>query len=193
MPTYILYKPFGMLSQFSKEAEHHVTLQEVEFIFPKEVYPVGRLDADSEGLLLLTDDKKLNAALLHPKNKQPKTYWVQVEGAPERSALLPLTKGVEIAINGQKHKTLPAEVEILPAPIDLTERQPPIRFRKNIPTTWVQIVITEGKNRQVRRMFAAIGFPVLRLVRVGVAGLFLNQGILKDLKPGEVRNVTVKI
>jgi 23S rRNA pseudouridine2457 synthase len=75
MPTYILYKPFGMLSQFTKEAEHHITLQEVEFIFPKEVYPVGRLDADSEGLLLLTDDKKLNAALLHPKNKQPKTYW----------------------------------------------------------------------------------------------------------------------
>jgi len=158
MPTYLLYKPFNMLSQFTREAPHHITLADLAFNFPKDVYPVGRLDADSEGLLLLTNDKRLNAKLLHPKNKQPKTYWVQVEG-------------------------------VLADTPNLPERNPPIRVRKSIPDTWVSITITEGKNRQVRRMFAAVGFPVLRLVRVGLAGFMYGEGKIGKMNSGAVVKV----
>ena len=170
MPTYFIYKPFNMLSQFTREAPHHVTLADLAFSFPKDVYPVGRLDADSEGLLLLTSDKGLNAKLLHPKNKQPKTYWVQVEGAPVDADLVPLRRGIDIKIKKKIHRTAPAQVHLLVEIPNLPVRTPPIRVRKSIPDTWVSITITEGKNRQVRRMFAAIGFPVLRLARVGLAG-----------------------
>jgi 23S rRNA pseudouridine2457 synthase len=189
MPTYITYKPFGMLSQFTKEAEQHVTLKDLDFTFSKDVYPVGRLDADSEGLLILTDNRALNAKLLHPQYKQPKIYWAQVEGEPKVVDLLPLQKGIAININGKMHVTAPAKVGLLHTEVSLPERDPPIRFRKNSPTTWIEISITEGKNRQVRKMLAAIGFPVLRLVRVGIAGLFLNQDTLKDLAVGEVRQI----
>lgn len=186
MSTYIIYKPFNMLSQFTREAPHHVTLADLDFNFPKNVYPVGRLDADSEGLLLLTADKKLNAKLLHPKNKQTKTYWVQVEGKPTNEDLLPLTKGIRIKIKGKSHQTAPAKVALIKRPLYLPERNPPIRIRKTIPDTWVSLTITEGKNRQVRRMCAAIGFPVLRLVRVAIAGFHWNQGILKKMEAGQV-------
>jgi len=191
MPTYIIYKPFGILSQFTKEADHHITLKDLDYPFSKDVYPVGRLDADSEGLLILTDNKALNAKLLHPQYKQPKTYWVQVEGQPQVKDLLPLQKGITINVNGKAHATAPAKASLLPNEVSLPERNPPIRFRKNSPTTWVEIIITEGKNRQVRKMLATIGFPVLRLVRVGIAGLFFNQGVLKDIAVGEVRVVEI--
>ncbi len=192
MPTYVIYKPFNMLSQFTREAPHHVTLADLDFSFPKEVYPVGRLDADSEGLLLLTDDKQLNARLLHPKNKQPKTYWVQVEGAPTDGDLVPLRKGIPIKIKKKIHQTLPAVVCLLDKNPNLPERDPPIRFRKSIPDTWISITIVEGKNRQVRRMFAAIGFPVLRLVRVGLAGYIYGKGVLSEMEVGDIVSVKVK-
>lgn len=186
MSTYIIYKPFNMLSQFTREAPHHVTLADLDFDFAKDVYPVGRLDADSEGLLILTADKSLNAKLLNPKNKQPKTYWVQVEGAPNKMDLLPLEKGLMIKIKGKLHRTAPAKAFLLKEIPQLPLRNPPIRFRKSIPTTWISLTITEGKNRQVRRMCAVIGFPVLRLVRVGLAGYQCGKGILKKIGVGEV-------
>lgn len=186
MSTYLIYKPFNMLSQFTREAPHHVTLADLAFDFAKNVYPVGRLDADSEGLLILTDDKSLNARLLNPKNKQAKTYWVQVEGAPKEADLLPLKKGINIKIKGKIHPTAPAKAFLLKETPLLPPRNPPIRFRKSIPTTWISLTITEGKNRQVRRMCAAIGFPVLRLVRVGLAGYFYGAGLLANMKVGEI-------
>ena len=178
-----------MLSQFTREAPHHITLADLTFNFPKDVYPVGRLDADSEGLLLLTNDKRLNAKLLHPKNKQPKTYWVQVEGAPVDADLAPLRKGIDIKIKKKIHRTANAIVHLLADIPNLPERNPPIRVRKSIPDTWVSITITEGKNRQVRRMFAAIGFPVLRLVRVGLAGFTYGEGIIHKMDVGTVIKV----
>ncbi len=186
MATYIIYKPFNMLSQFTREAPHHITLADLEFDFARNVYPVGRLDADSEGLLILTDDKSLNAKLLHPKNKQAKTYWVQVEGAPTEKDLLPLQKGLTIRIKGKIHQTAPAKAFLLADTSQLPPRNPPIRFRKAIPTTWLSLTITEGKNRQVRRMCAAIGFPVLRLVRIGLAGYEYGTGRLAELDVGGV-------
>lgn len=192
MSTYIIYKPFNMLSQFTREAPHHVTLADLDFSFAKDVYPVGRLDADSEGLLILTDDKRLNARLLNPRNKQPKTYWVQVEGAPTDEDLMPLRNGLSIKIKGKIHRTAPAKAQLLEKNPDLPDRNPPIRVRKAIPDTWLSLTITEGKNRQVRRMCAAIGFPVLRLVRIGIAGFEFGKGTLKNLNVGEVRAVVVK-
>lgn len=187
--TYVIYKPYGMLSQFTREIESHVTLADLNFEFKKDVYPVGRLDADSEGLLVLTNNKLLNQKLLNPKAKQQKTYWAQVEGIPKDSDLSPLRKGVEIKIKKNYYTTLPAEVKVLPEETNkhLPERTPPIRYRANIPTTWVELKINEGKNRQVRKMFAKVGFPVLRLVRVGVGKLFLTQTPLEKLQVGEVK------
>lgn len=156
-----------MLSQFTKEAPNHVTLAELDFDFPSDVYPIGRLDADSEGLLLLSNEKALNQRFLNPKGKIDKTYFVQVEGRPTNKDLDPLAVGMEIRIKKKIHKTLPAIAKLIEKP-HLPERSPPIRFRKNIPTTWVSIQLHEGKNRQVRRMFAKIGFPVLRLVRTQI-------------------------
>lgn len=185
MPTYIIYKPFNMLSQFTREVPTHVTLADLDFSFSKTIYPVGRLDRDSEGLLLLTDDKSLNATLLNPKNKSPKTYWVQVEGAPTETDLSPLKTGLSIKIKGKMHHTAPAKATLL-GTVDLPDRTPPIRVRQSIPDTWLSLTITEGKNRQVRKMCAAIGFPVLRLVRVGIAGYQFDKGILKGMQIGQV-------
>lgn len=171
---FAIYKPFGMLSQFTKEAPSHVTLADL-YDFPKEVYPVGRLDRDSEGLLLLTNDKKVNARLLHPKNEHHRKYWVQVEGIPTEAALQHLATGVTIRINKKNYRTLPARVKAIETPTLLPERDPPIRFRKNIPDSWIQLTLTEGKNRQVRRMCAAVGFPALRLVRFSIEGFNLEN------------------
>jgi 23S rRNA pseudouridine2457 synthase len=173
--TYLIYKPFGMLSQFSREAPHHQTLADLAYHFEKNVYPIGRLDADSEGLLLLSNDTSLTEKLLNPKNAHARTYWVQVEQVPTETALQQLQNGLEIKINGQIHKTLPCKVRLLEAAEThfLPERNPPIRYRANIPTAWLEIQLIEGKNRQVRRMTAAIGFPTLRLVRVAIGGLKL--------------------
>jgi 23S rRNA pseudouridine2457 synthase len=177
---FAIYKPYGYLSQFTKEADHHQVLGEL-YNFPKDVYAVGRLDRDSEGLLLLTNDKSLTDRLLHPKNKHRRTYWVQVEGEPNKEALQRLRKGVDIRINKKTHRTQPAQVSILEAAPLLPERDPPIRFRATIPTTWLALTLTEGKNRQVRRMCAKVGFPVLRLVRYSV-----EKVTIEGMKIGEV-------
>lgn len=177
---YLIYKPFGMLSQFTQEVAGQVTLKNLPVTFAKDVYPVGRLDGDSEGLLLLTNDTSLNQALLNPKYRHARTYWVQVEGEVSEEALQRLREGVEIAINGKTHLTQKAKAEALDAP-EVPERKPPIRFRQNIPTSWLALTLTEGKNRQVRRMTAAVGFPTLRLIRAQIGAI-----AFEDMQPGDV-------
>lgn len=164
---YVLYKPYGVLSQFSRPEPHHKTLADF-FHVPKDVYPVGRLDKDSEGLLLLTNDKRLNQHLLNPQHKRPKTYWVQVEGTPTDADLAPLRTGLTIKLKQGPYHTMPAQAKILDPRPAVPERDPPVRFRKTVPDTWLEMVLHEGKNRQVRKMTAAIGFPTLRLIRVGI-------------------------
>jgi len=176
---YILHKPYGVLPQFT-DTEKRPVLGDL-FDFPKEVYPVGRLDKDSEGLLFLTNDKKLNYRLLHPKFGHEREYWVQVEGSPTKENLIALEKGITI----QNEKTKPAKVSILGETVNFPERIPPIRSRKTVPTTWISLTLTEGKNRQVRKMTAAAGFPTLRLIRVRIENLKID-----GLKSGEVREVT---
>jgi 23S rRNA pseudouridine2457 synthase len=173
------YKPYGMLSQFSPEGDRQTLAALGDF--DKDVYPVGRLDADSEGLLILTNDKRLNAALLDPNEKHYRTYYAQVEGDITEEALEKLENGVELNIKGKKHFTAPAQAVRMVDPT-LPLRNPPIRFRKNIPTSWLELRITEGKNRQVRRMTAAVGLPTLRLVRWSIEDL-----TLASFEAGEVR------
>lgn len=163
------------LCQFTKEQADDVTLADLNIPFPKDCYSVGRLDKDSEGLLLLSNDNYLKTLFLNPKTAHRKTYFAQLEGEITSEALQQLRKGVSININGKIHKTLPAEAKIIESTPDLPERNPPIRFRANIPTTWISITITEGKNRQVRKMCAAVGFPVLRLVRYGMEQINLQH------------------
>ena len=181
---FILYKPFGMLSQFTKEGEHK-TLADLGFNFPKDVYPVGRLDSDSEGLLLLTNDKSVNHKLLNPKFKHRRTYLAQVEGFFSEEAKRKLEKGVSISVDGEKYQTLPCKVETIGEPI-LPERNPPIRFRKNIPTSFIKITLFEGKNRQVRKMTAAVGFPTLRLIRIAIEKIDPIAIGVKNLESNEV-------
>jgi 23S rRNA pseudouridine2457 synthase len=159
--------------------------------FPGDVYPVGRLDKDSEGLLIITNDKALTHRLLDPKFEHPRTYWVQVEGIPDREALSQLRKGVSIRIKKQTHRTRPARVELFTSPPALPERDPPVRFRKTVPDSWLSIQLTEGKNRQVRRMCAAVGFPVLRLVRTSIQKISLEKiklppGSVKEMKSADI-------
>ena len=174
MNYYAINKPYGMLSQFTREADHHQVLGDL-FDFPSEVYSVGRLDRDSEGLLILTDDKKLHTKLLNPKWGHERTYWVQVEGVPDEEALAKLCKGVSIQAKKQRFTTLPARAKLLDESPPVRPRNPPIRVRKSIPDSWLELTITEGKNRQVRRMCAAVGFPVLRLIRSRIEGLLLEH------------------
>ena len=179
MPQYfVIYKPFGILSQFSGDEN---TLKNVAD-FPKEVYPVGRLDKDSEGLLLITDDKLLNHYLLNPKFGHERTYLAQVEGIPDKEALESLAAGVEITVDGKSYSTKKAKAT-LAENITLPERNPPIRYRKNVPDTWLELTLIEGKNRQVRKMTAAVGFPTLRLVRWSVENL-----TIEGFEVGEVRS-----
>jgi len=174
---YILFnKPYGVVTQFSGAGP---TLR--DYIDVKDVYPVGRLDHDSEGLLLLTDDGALQHRLTAPKFAHPRTYWVQVEGEPEDDALSHLAEGVIV----QGIPTRPAEVKLLAKEPLLAPRNPPIRFRKTVPTAWIEITLTEGRNRQVRRMTAAVGHPTLRLVRIALGNLRLE-----GLQPGEWRNLS---
>lgn len=163
---FAVYKPFGYLSQFTPEVEGQKTLADLHN-FPKDVYAVGRLDKDSEGLLILSNDKSLTKTLLDPQNKKYKTYLVQVEGAPTDADLSPLRQGMKLRIRKKELYTQPAIATCIAPPV--TEaRTPPIRERKSIPDSWISLSITEGKYHQVRKMCAAIGFPVLRLIRVQV-------------------------
>ena len=187
MRYFLIYKPYGMLSQFTREVDEQQTLADLDFAFPSDAYPVGRLDADSEGLLLLTNDKRVNQRLLQPKAGHERRYWVQVEGVPTTTALAQLTAGVPIRLNGKVYQTRPAVVALLPEPPALPERIPPVRFRKTVPDSWLELRLTEGKNRQVRRMCAAVGFPVLRLVRVQIGNIELGA-----LKPGDVVEIDQK-
>jgi len=169
------HKPYGILSQFSPEpGSQFRTL--AEFGFPPQVYPIGRLDADSEGLLLLSDEADLNQRLLHPRNAHEREYWVQVERIPSADALRQLAQGLII----QGHRTLPCRARLLDPQPTMPPREPPIRVRKSVPDCWLAMELVEGKNRQVRRMTAAIGHPTLRLVRVRI-----GQFRLDDLPPGK--------
>ncbi|EDY17252.1 pseudouridine synthase [Chthoniobacter flavus Ellin428] len=163
------HKPYGVLSQFTPDGSRHRPL--AEFDFPKGVYPLGRLDAESEGLLLLSDEAALNARLLHPTRGHYRTYWAQVERVPTREALTQLERGV--VIGGRQ--TLPCRVWLLDPQPAVSPRVPPIRFRKNVPETWIALELVEGKNHQVRRMTAAVGHPTLRLVRVKIGKFELGS------------------
>lgn len=173
---YAVYKPFDMLSQFTREAGH-LSLADLGFAFPKDVYPVGRLDTDSEGLLLLTNDPRVNQRLLSPDMEHWRTYLVQVDGEIGDMPLKAISDGPVITVNGKKYKTRACEIRKIDEPDSLPERNPPVRFRKNIPTSWVEIRLKEGKNRQVRKMTAAAGFPTLRLIRKSIEDLVLEQMI----------------
>jgi 23S rRNA pseudouridine2457 synthase len=178
--TYLLfYKPYNVLSRFTKDLPQQSSLSDFLKV-GSDVYPVGRLDADSEGLLLLTNDTYLTAKVLEPSSEKSKTYLVQVDGQIHDEAIQQLEKGVSITVDHKKYTTKPCKAVILKSEPVLPPRNPPVRFRKNIPTSWVSITIQEGKNRQVRKMCAATGFPVLRLVRTKIAGLSAE-----NLKPGK--------
>jgi 23S rRNA pseudouridine2457 synthase len=163
------HKPYGVLSCFTPDGSPHRTL--AEFGLPKGVYPIGRLDADSEGLLLLSDEAALNERLLHPRNAHEREYWVQVERVPTPDALARLAKGLVV----QERQTLPCRAWLLEPQPELPPRTPPIRFRKTVPTCWLGLELLEGKNRQVRRMTAAIGHPTLRLLRVRIGRFELSE------------------
>jgi 23S rRNA pseudouridine2457 synthase len=178
---FLIYKPYGMLSQFTTDDPRKRTLGEL-YAFPKDVYPVGRLDEDSEGLLLLTNDPKVNALLLGEGVE--KEYWVQVEGVATEAALAQLRRGVDISVQKRMYHTRPAQARVLaPAP-ELPARVPPIRVRLTVPDCWLAICISEGKNRQVRKMTAAVGLPTLRLVRWRI-----HTWTLAGMGVGEVREL----
>ena len=161
-------KPYGVLSQFTPDGSGNHTL--AQFGFPKNVYPIGRLDADSEGLLVLSNEPRFNERLLHPRHAHEREYWAQVERVPGAKALAEVEEGLTV----QGRKLLPCHAWVLEPQPDIPPRKPPIRFRKTVPTCWIGLELVEGKNRQVRRMTAAIGHPTLRLIRVRIGGFTLG-------------------
>ncbi|UEM23780.1 rRNA large subunit pseudouridine synthase E [Skermanella mucosa] len=173
-------KPYDVLSQFTDREHGRATL--ADYVKIPGVYVAGRLDRDSEGLLVLTDDGALNARIADPRHKRPKTYWAQVEGVPDESALESLRRGVTL----KDGPTLPAGARLIDEPADLWPRDPPIRYRASIPTSWIELTLREGRNRQVRRMTAAVGFPTLRLIRRAV-----GDWTVEGLAPGEWREISV--
>lgn len=183
MPRYVIFnKPYGVLSQFTPEDGARSL---AEFGLPSGVYPAGRLDKDSEGLLLLTDDGPLIEKLLNPKNEKPKTYWVLVERIPEISSLDKMRKGLKI----ENYQTKPCEVRILDPQPEVAPRTPPVRIRKSIQDVWLEVTLVEGKNRQIRKMTAAIGHPTLRLLRIKMASLelgILNPGDWKEIQKCDI-------
>jgi 23S rRNA pseudouridine2457 synthase len=180
---FVIYKPYLTLSQFTSQ-EGKRTLGDL-YQLPKDVYAVGRLDHDSEGLLILTNDTALNQRLLHPKHKHEREYWVQVDGTITQEAIEKLQGGVTISVDGKPFKTLPCVASVFTIEPTVIERDPPIRFRKNIPTSWLRIVLHEGKNRQVRKMTAAVGFPTLRLIRYRIGQLTID-----NMQPGNIHQLT---
>lgn len=173
-------KPFNVLSQFTDRAAEGSTRETLsDYIQVPHVYPAGRLDRDSEGLMVLTDNGRLQARIANPKHKTPKTYWAQVEGVPDEAALQALAAGVRL----KDGRTAPATARLIEAPDGLWPRTPPIRVRKSIPDCWLELTITEGRNRQVRRMTAAVGHPTLRLIRYAVGNWTLD-----GLAPGAWRD-----
>jgi 23S rRNA pseudouridine2457 synthase len=184
------HKPYGVLCQFTPDQPGQRTL--AEFGFPPGVYPVGRLDMDSEGLLLLTDEAGFNNRLLDPGTAHPRTYLAQVEGVPTTDALALLARG---GLQIQGYRTRPCRACLVDPVPDIPPRDPPVRFRKAIPTSWLELRLTEGKNRQVRRMTAAVGFPTLRLVRIAIGGFCgsrIGEGTWKALQAEEIREIWSK-
>ncbi|MDD5330107.1 MAG: rRNA large subunit pseudouridine synthase E [Sulfuricella sp.] len=179
--TILFNKPYGVITQFSSDGLH-ATLK--DFIPLPGVYPAGRLDTDSEGLLILTDDGALQHRISHPRHKLSKTYWAQVEGVPDQAALDRLRTGVDLG----DFVTRPAQARLIDEPAGLWPRIPPIRFRQHIPTAWIELTIREGKNRQVRRMTAKVGFPTLRLIRYRIGDWTLDA-----LAPGEWRQIAAPV
>jgi 23S rRNA pseudouridine2457 synthase len=175
----VFNKPYGVLSQFTAEGRWQGLS---DYLSLPGVYAAGRLDADSEGVLILTDDGVLQSRIADPKHKLPKTYWAQVEGTPDDAALNALRRGVDLG----DFVTRPATARLIDEPVGLWLRNPPIRIRAAIPTSWIELVIAEGKNRQVRRMTAKIGYPTLRLVRVAI-----GEWTLGELQPGEWKELHV--
>lgn len=176
---YIIYKPYMVLSQFTA-TPGKLCLKDF-FTVEKNVYPVGRLDYDSEGLLLLSNDPSLNHRLLHPKFVHEREYLAQCEGTITEAAQHQLTAGVNINTNGEKYLTRPCRSQLLKNAPQVPDRNPPIRFRKNVSTSWIKLVLTEGKNRQVRKMMAQTGFPVLRLIRTRIENISLQR-----MQPGDI-------
>ena len=178
------HKPYGVLCQFTPDQPGQRTL--ADFGFPSNVYPVGRLDMDSEGLLLLSDEAGFNHRLLHPSAAHRRTYWAQVEGVPDEMAMQRLQGG---GIEIQNYRTLPCGAKLLQLEPQVAERNPPVRFRKSIPTSWIELRLTEGKNRQVRRMTAAVGYPTLRLIRAAIGNFELGELDLGEWKVLERRDL----
>jgi len=176
---FIVYKPYLVLSQFTSQLNKQ-TLADY-FAVPKNVYPVGRLDEDSEGLLILTNDEQLNHRLLNPSFAHEREYYVQVDGAITKEAIQQLQQGVEINVSGKMYKTKKCRVELFNEAPTVPERNPPIRFRKEIPAPWIKMILVEGKNRQVRKMTAKVGFPTLRLIRYRIEEIELG-----NLQPGKM-------
>lgn len=187
MQYFAVYKPYGMICQFSPE-HHHRTLADLPMEFPKDCYPIGRLDTDSEGLLILSNDKALTDKLLNPKNKHTRCYWAQVEGMLTEEKKKQFESGLNISINGKNHFCSGAAIKTI-EPTGLPERNPPVRYRKTVADSWVEITLTEGKNRQVRKMTAAIGLPTLRLIRISIEDLklpILQPELVLELQEKEI-------
>jgi 23S rRNA pseudouridine2457 synthase len=182
---FIIYKPYLVLSQFTSQ-QGQQTLADF-FPVPKDVYAVGRLDYDSEGLLILTNDTSLNHRLLNPAFEHERAYWVQVDGAITDETIRQLERGVEINVDGKMYKTKPCTATRLNDEIQVPERKPPIRFRKEIPAPWIELILREGKNRQVRKMTAKVGFPTLRLIRRRIVNLELGT-----MQPGDIMELPKK-
>lgn len=183
---YVVYKPYQVLSQFTS-ADGKLCLKDI-FSVEQDVYSVGRLDYDSEGLLILTNDTSLNHRLLNPKFIHEREYLAQCEGQITDEVIQVLSRGVPIQVNKKQYHTLPCRAQLLNETPRISDRNPPIRFRKSIPTSWIQLILTEGKNRQVRKMMAYTGFPVLRLIRQRIEGINIE-----GMQPGEIKSLPYKM
>jgi len=188
---FIIYKPYQVLSQFSESGDKKILRDYCKV--PSDVYPVGRLDFDSEGLLLLTNDKKLNHRLLNPLFAHERTYWVQVDGNISQQAVNDLQLGVDINVDGKIYHTKKCKAGLFLLAPAVPERIPPIRFRKNIPAPWIALTLTEGKNRQVRKMTAAVGYPTLRLIRYSIGSINIEGLMPGDMMEMEGKEVYQKL